>query len=238
MGNVKDYDLYGNPIYDVSELEEYVYEGSSKKKLYKTPDGGLCDEDGWRLGMLDLLSLGISLAPENPEPSVGLNESEIEAQLKETTDELQLKILGFRQECNSSLRGDSSSIMDPLFGDLTNIGKIWAEDLGEENVRNYYNEQKALFDQYPSAVELEQCLLDLFGVDYAFHATKKGDVYIVNMLEDTGECLQFMLRSKGIFILLNEDEEYEETELEKILRSEIDSIKELVYKKHLQKNNN
>ena len=57
MAKIKRYDKYGDPIYDVSELEQYVYSG--RKKLYKLPEGGICDAKGHPLGMLDLIGLGI-----------------------------------------------------------------------------------------------------------------------------------------------------------------------------------
>ncbi len=229
MAKIKRYDNYGTPIYDVSELEEYVYGG--RKKLYKIPGGGICDRSGEPLGMLDLISLGISLEPEKEEPALGLSDSEIEAQMTETTDEHKLKILQFRKLCNSSFRGDADSIIDPMFGELNYSGKRWAEDIGEEMVRQCHDEQKAYFDRFPSEEEVEEFLRDLFGADYCFHADKHGDNYFVRMIdEDTNECYKFMICNKNIYTMTNEDEEEQKTELEDILRAETDCILQKIYK--------
>lgn len=229
MAKIKGHDRWGNPIYNVLELEEYVYGG--RKKLYKIPGGGICDRTGEPLSMLDLVSLGISLEPEKPEPTIGLSDSEIEAKMAETTDENALKILEFRKECNSSFRSFSSSIMDPLFGELNHTGKMWAEEIGEDMVRQCYDEQKAYCKRFPSEKDVEEFLRDLFGADYGFHADKCGDNYIINMVdEDTNESYRFMVCDTGIYTVTDENQEKQETELEGILRAETNNIIHRIYK--------
>ena len=95
MAKIKRYDKYGDPIYDVSELERYEYSG--RKKLYKLPEGGICNAKGEPLGMLDLMGLGISLEPEEPQHEKGLSSAEIKQRMEKAVDESELNELRFRE---------------------------------------------------------------------------------------------------------------------------------------------
>ncbi len=229
MAKIKRYDKYGDPIYDVSELEQYVYSG--RKKLYKLPEGGICDAKGHPLGMLDLIGLGISLEPEEPKSEIGLGDHEIKQLMEQTVDESELKELEFREVCNASIRGERPSIIEPLFGELDRLGEYWAEIIGEEKVKRIYHEQKEYFNQLPSEDEISTRLRSLFGADYKFPVNKRGDVYFVNIIdEDTHECVKFMIQNKKIYTLRYEHEDdSERSELEDIFRDETESILGIIY---------
>lgn len=229
MAKIKGHDKWGRPIYDVSELEEYVYSGI--KKLYKIPEGGICDRTGKPLGMLDLATLGISLEPEETEPTIGLSDDEIKNRLEQTEDATERKELELRKAYNESVRGERTSIIEPMFGELTRSGEYWAEMIGEEKVKSICHEQDEYFKQLPSEDKISTRLKSLFGVDYYFPVNKRGDAYFVNMIdEDTHECVKFMIENKKIYKLTDENEDdSEQSELENIFRSETDSIIKIIY---------
>lgn len=229
MAKIKRYDKYGNPIYDVSELEQYVYSG--RKKLYKIPEGGICDAKGHPLGMLDLIGLGISLEPEEPKHEMGLSDVEIKLRMEKTEDESERKELEFRKVCNASIRGERASIIEPLLGGLDRLGEHWAEIIGAEKVKSIYHEQKEYFNQLPSEDEISTRLRSLFGADYKFPVNRRGDVYFVNMIdEDTHECVRFMIQNKKIYTLKNENEDDSaRSELEDIFRNETELILKIIY---------
>lgn len=229
MAKIKKYDRYGIPIYDVSDLEEYVYSG--KEKLYKIPEGGICDADGYPLGMLDLMGLGISLEePEETDTAIGLCDDEIKKRLEQTEDETECKELKFRLAYNRSARGEGSSFIEPLFGELTHLGKSWAKDIGEEKVKSISREQDEYFKQLPSENEISEKLKSLFGVDYGFRIEKRGDTYYIDMIdEDTSERIHFMIRNKNINTLTYENEKPLHSETEDFFREQTKSILAFIY---------
>jgi len=231
MTKIKRYDKYGTPIYDVSELEQYKYKG--RKKLYKIPEGGICDSKGHPLSMMDLIILGISLEPEEPETAIGLSDEEIDKRLEQTEDAAERIELELRKAYNESVRGERSSILEPMFGGITRRGQYWAEIIGEEKVKRICHEQEEYFKQLPSGKEISEKLKDLFGADYYFPVNRRGDAYFVNMIdEDTHECVQFMIKNKKVYTLRFENEvDSDCSELEDIFRDETESVLGIIYRK-------
>ena len=229
MAKIKRYDKYGDPIYDVSELERYEYSG--RKKLYKLPEGGICNAKGEPLGMLDLIGLGISLKPEEPKYEKGLSDDEIKQRQEKAVDESERKELEFRKACNESIRGDRTCMIDPLLGKASRQGERWAVIIGEEKFKRIYHEQKEFFNQFPSEDEISKQLESIFGADYSFPVNRRGDVYFVNMIdEDTHECVHFMIRDKKIYTLRAEDDnDSEPSVIEDIFRNETDSVIKMIY---------
>jgi hypothetical protein len=229
MAKIKKYDRYGIPIYDVSDLEEYVYSG--KEKLYKIPEGGICDADGYPLGMLDLMGLGISLEePEETETAIGLCDDEIKKRLEQTEDETECNELKFRLAYNRSARGEGSSCIEPVFGGVTHLGKLWAKDIVEEKVKSIIREQDEYFNKLPSEDKTREKLMSMFGVDYGFRVEKRGDTYFIDMFdEDTGKRVHFMIRDKNIYTLTYENEEPQHSETEDIFKEQTKSILAFIY---------
>ena len=228
MAKIKRYDKYGTPIYDVSELERYEYSG--RKKLYKIPEGGICDAKGEPLSELDLIGLGISLEPEEPQHEKGLSSVEIKQRLEKAVDESELNELRFREACNKSFSGLGTSLIDFL-GEPSIRGKHWVELIGEENFKRIYLEQKEYSDQLPSENEISKQLQSIFGVDYKFPVQKYGEVYFVNMIdEDTDLCAKFMIKDKEIFITQDENgRNFVPKEMEEIFIKEKDAILKKIY---------
>lgn len=228
MAKIKRYDKYDDPIYDVSELERYEYSG--RKKLYKLPEGGICNAKGEPLGMLDLMGLGISLEPEEPQHEKGLSSAEIKQRMGKAVDESELNELRFREACNRSFSGEGTSLIDFL-GEPNNIGKHWVELIGEENFNRIYHEQEEYSNQLPSEDEISKQLQSIFGVDYKFPVQKYGEVYFVNMIdEDTDLCAKFMIKNKEIYTLLDDNKtNFAPAEMEKIFKEEKDSILKIIY---------
>lgn len=232
MAEIIGYDKFGDPKYDISGLTPIEHGGDQKMKVYRLDNGTYVDEDGIPLALLDLYSL--ELVDENDdeeaEVSLGLTNEEIEQRLQSETDETEIEILKFRRECNHCIEdGETGSIIEPLFGCLSRVGKRYAEKIGEDNVRRCLDEQQALYDRtFPSEEFVQQELGDLFGEGYSCYVEQYGSNYMVHFEDELfGGQANIMLNKGKVYYTNAGDGEKQDPDVADLLKARGYSIKEL-----------
>ena len=156
---------------------------------------------------------------------IGMSDAQIEALLKNTTDELQRTMLTFRHVCNESLRKVAADIIEPIFGGITHFGQMWAKKIGEEKLLEIYAEQESFFEQFPSEKVLAGKLSEILGVDCTYNVEKRADAYIVYMYDKcTEDNLQFNICLRGVFFFKGSDSNWQV-----IVQKETDQIMQFIY---------